>query len=618
MQPIAEPLATHAGAKSDSRVFRERPLRKGELRAALDRSVAKSLSTVLVTLAWVYIVFALGHVTLLPSDVGTPMTLAAIATASAFLCLRRFCPWIERKPEYAHMLGASAVSLALGNCVLALALSGDPQLTINFILLVIMLGLLFTSTRWVVGTGLLGMASWSAIAVQQPAHPDWLLQGFNLLVAFLVALATHGVRIRGITHRETIRQSLERNANALRGALNESKRELKKRRAAQAAQRSSEKRKAAMLESALDAIVTIDAKGNVVEFNRGAERMFGSPRDHMRGIRFADYFIPEEHRENHRLGMEHYLETGEGPVLGKRVELEGLRLDGSRFPLEISIVPIELGKEKLFTAYIRDLTEVRVAERQLREVQDEQGRLAGDIQSRLLLGTPPQDCSRLDIAALNVPCQDVGGDFYDFFREGTAVEFLLGDVMGKGVPAALVGAATKAAFQSARYDVWDAGPNLERVVSRVHESLTAELSSLERFVTLIYARIEPLAGTMVFVDCGHTATAQFVAADHEVKFLKGEGPPLGIWEEAEYPETRAAVAPGDVLVFYSDGLTEAEDAQQEQLGEKGLEKVLLASACESAASIVEALRTRASEHGDDAWFQDDFTCVVVRILDESV
>jgi PAS domain S-box-containing protein len=131
--------------------------------------------------------------------------------------------------------------------------------------------------------------------------------------------------------------------------------------------RDSEALKSAIVEAALDCVVTVTDDSRVIEWNPAAERTFGYPRDAALGRDLADLIIPPEFRQRHHVGMAHYLATGEGPVLGNRIELEAQRADGSRFPVELTIIPIELAGRPHFTAYLRDLTDRRRAEAALRE-----------------------------------------------------------------------------------------------------------------------------------------------------------------------------------------------------------------------------------------------------------
>ena len=128
----------------------------------------------------------------------------------------------------------------------------------------------------------------------------------------------------------------------------------------------SEARKAAILDSALDCIVTIDHEGCITEFNPAAERTFGYRRDEVLGRHLADVIIPPSLREKHRQGFARYLATGEARVLGKRIEMTAVRADGSEFPVELAITRIPLEGPPSFTGYLRDITERKRAEQELR------------------------------------------------------------------------------------------------------------------------------------------------------------------------------------------------------------------------------------------------------------
>ena len=128
----------------------------------------------------------------------------------------------------------------------------------------------------------------------------------------------------------------------------------------------SEVHKAAIVDSALDCIVTIDHRGCITEFNPAAERTFGHRRDEALGKHLADVIIPPSLREKHRQGFARYLATGEARVLGKRIEMTAVRADGSEFPVELAITRIPLEGPPSFTGYLRDITERKRAEQELR------------------------------------------------------------------------------------------------------------------------------------------------------------------------------------------------------------------------------------------------------------
>ena len=126
---------------------------------------------------------------------------------------------------------------------------------------------------------------------------------------------------------------------------------------AEAARLASEVRQTAVLQTALDAIITIDHVGRILEFNPAAERTFGHSRAEALGRDIGTLIVPARLRQAHQRGLAHYLATGEGPVLGKRIELPALRADGSEFPAELAIVRVPITGPPLFTAYLRDIGE---------------------------------------------------------------------------------------------------------------------------------------------------------------------------------------------------------------------------------------------------------------------
>jgi diguanylate cyclase (GGDEF)-like protein/PAS domain S-box-containing protein len=128
----------------------------------------------------------------------------------------------------------------------------------------------------------------------------------------------------------------------------------------------SEAEKSAIIESALDCIITIDLQGRIVEFNPAAEATFGYSRKEAIRTPMADLIIPPRLRGQHAAGLARYLETGEDNILGRRLEMSAMRADGSEFPVELTVTAIEVpGRPKMFTGFVRDISERRRAEEKL-------------------------------------------------------------------------------------------------------------------------------------------------------------------------------------------------------------------------------------------------------------
>jgi PAS domain S-box-containing protein len=149
---------------------------------------------------------------------------------------------------------------------------------------------------------------------------------------------------------------------------------------ANAALRESEARKSAVIEASLDGIVMMDWRGNIADLNAAAEKSFGYSRAEAIGRPLADLLIPQRLRDLHRKGLEAYLTTGKGPVIGRRVELSALRSDGTEFPVELSIVPVRTDVP-MFLGFIRDLTAQKRAEEARLQGEEERNRLAALVES---------------------------------------------------------------------------------------------------------------------------------------------------------------------------------------------------------------------------------------------
>ena len=180
----------------------------------------------------------------------------------------------------------------------------------------------------------------------------------------LLALAGQVGRIYELEHEVFERKQAEL---AVKGSSVAAERALTAARASMHATRASERLKTAILDVSLDCVVTMDHHGQVTEFNAAAERTFGYKRDEAIGRLLADLIIPPAYREAHRRGLEQYLATGEGPVLGRRLELSAVRRDGTEFPVELAIIPLPVNGDPVFTGFIRDITERKRAEEEIRQ-----------------------------------------------------------------------------------------------------------------------------------------------------------------------------------------------------------------------------------------------------------
>ncbi|HEU4910485.1 MAG TPA: SpoIIE family protein phosphatase [Actinomycetes bacterium] len=181
----------------------------------------------------------------------------------------------------------------------------------------------------------------------------------------------------------------------------------------------SEALKSAMLASALDAVVSIDAEGLVIEWNPAAEQIFGISRDDALGALMVDLIVPPRHRAAHRAGFARYLETGEPVILGHRIEIEAVRADGEELPIELTVSRAPTTGPPVFTAFLRDITEQRratehrqqllVSERRAREAAERSARQVRrlyEVGAALSESVSSEDVGR---TTLSVALREVGG-----------------------------------------------------------------------------------------------------------------------------------------------------------------------------------------------------------------
>ena len=143
-----------------------------------------------------------------------------------------------------------------------------------------------------------------------------------------------------------------------------------------------------IIDTALDAVITMDARGAITSWNKQAEIIFGWSSNEAIGRHMSEMIIPEQHRTAHERGLRHFLTTGEGPVLRRRIQVTAVRRNGVEFPVELEVVPMRLGQDWVFSAFIRDITESKLAEEKLRESEFNLRQLTETIPEMLWSATP--------------------------------------------------------------------------------------------------------------------------------------------------------------------------------------------------------------------------------------
>ena len=232
--------------------------------------------------------------------------------------------------------------------------------------------------------------------------------------------------------------------------------------------------------------------------------------------------------------------------------------------------------------------------------------LAAQVQ-RLFLPSAKPVIAGLEIAGMMHPARGVGGDYYDYFPvDARTTQIVVADVAGKGVPAALLMSATAAAMRfGANHD-----RNMLEQVQRLNTGILLA-SDDERYVTLLIAEIDTHRRTIRYVNCGHNPALLFRASTGTLTRMNSSCPPLGLSAEEICELVSADLSPGDVVVFYTDGVTEAGNAGGEEFGMERLSAAVRSGSSLSAEDLMSSIYNAAADFcGDD--FNDDVTILVVK------
>lgn len=231
---------------------------------------------------------------------------------------------------------------------------------------------------------------------------------------------------------------------------------------------------------------------------------------------------------------------------------------------------------------------------------------ASEIQQSLLPAKAPVR-DGYDVAGYNLPCRSVGGDYYDFlnYKDGR-LALAVGDVSGKGLPAALL----MSSLQARVHMLLETSPDPARAVTVLNRSI-AERCPLGKFITFFYALLDCETGKVSYSNAGHNYPI-LIRADGNVEQLCRGDLILGIDPSVEYGVDETSLSRGDLLALYSDGVTEARRRTGEEFGEQGLIEFLSARRAQPCEELVKTLVQHVREWSGEPSFHDDFTVVLAR------
>jgi sigma-B regulation protein RsbU (phosphoserine phosphatase) len=247
-----------------------------------------------------------------------------------------------------------------------------------------------------------------------------------------------------------------------------------------------------------------------------------------------------------------------------------------------------------------------------RERFERELQLAREIQQRFQPSSAPH-APGYELQGISFPCYEIGGDYYDFIqRPDGRLIIALGDVSGKGTSAALMMSSLHAAMHAQT----STHASIVQTITAVNKYL-AETIPANRFVTLFCAELDPVTGNLVFINAGHNPPL-IAHATGTMEQLAAGGVPLGIMADFAFREGRTQLHPGDVLVIYSDGVTETQNASGEEFGPMRLYDVVSRNLDASAAGIRDRIESALTKFAQGMDAEDDITLVIVKRQAEGV
>jgi sigma-B regulation protein RsbU (phosphoserine phosphatase) len=247
--------------------------------------------------------------------------------------------------------------------------------------------------------------------------------------------------------------------------------------------------------------------------------------------------------------------------------------------------------------------EVKEAERVARDME-----IASDIQKSLLPAYPPQ-IEGVELAGRCIP--NVGGDYFDYFlmRDGK-LGVLIADVSGHNVGSALVMAMTRLAlrFESAHQ------PSVAGVLAATNRAMYADLSNAGLFITTFYTGYDPAKRVLAWANGGHNQPLLWRTREQDVVWLDADGMLVGMLDDVEYEERQMTLDSGDILLLYTDGITEARNETGEMYGEDRLCQLVRENAHLSAQELLDHIYETAREWGHNVVQYDDVTAVVMKVV----
>lgn len=367
-------------------------------------------------------------------------------------------------------------------------------------------------------------------------------------------------------------------------------------------------RLAAIVDSSDDAIIGKSLDGVITSWNKGAEKVYGYTEKEVLGTSISMRVPPEHQDEVFRIHGK--IRAGEHV---DHFETIRTRKNGERFYMSLTYSPIwdDQGRVVAVSTIGRDITELKIAERlQLDNARiNRELEIAREIQQSFLSSCPAQ-LPGLLMACCCQPAAHVGGDYYDFFtpQEGL-VDLVIADITGHSVGAALLMVETRSVLH-AKAGVGRPPGNL---LAAVNDLLYDDLCRAELQLSMFYARLDTDSRTLAYANAGHNRPLLYRSRDGFCEELDADGLLMGIMASVPFEEKVIAVENGDILLMYTDGVTEAENTADELFGTERLGSIIAANCQRRPDEIMAAILAGLAAFSGARPRVDDVAMVVVKV-----
>ncbi len=292
-----------------------------------------------------------------------------------------------------------------------------------------------------------------------------------------------------------------------------------------------------------------------------------------------------------------------------RVTVKFYRKDGSPFWDELSISPVanEAGRITHFVSVHADISERRRIEESRHELE-----IAKQIQLSLLPNAPLRT-PHMEIAGICVPAMHVGGDYFDYFENAGVIDIVIADVSGHSVGAALIMTEVRSTLRAETRKATNALSGPAELLHDLNELLHQDLTAADLFITMFYCRFLPQTRTLQYANAGHNPPLLLRASHSACAPLDAEGLVLGVKRDIDFHERSVELAPGDRLLFYTDGITETQNRQGDFFGVERLCNVFRRHRALSPEALIQAALADVRAFHGAAQASDDIAMVVADV-----